>query len=165
VTSYSVVGVSEAHPQLHTVPNHSPSNRSAYIKRLDPLDTMVRIHDHAEKQFASHPVSTDPTLAIHPVASQDGVVVRVQPSKGPSDPNIPHVPCDIVLVIDVSGSMAATAPAPMSDANGNTSQENFGLSILDLTKHAARTIIDTLNEGDRLGIVTFETSTMVRSPK
>ncbi|KAL9093522.1 MAG: hypothetical protein Q9165_003917 [Trypethelium subeluteriae] len=33
--------------------------------------------------------------------------------------------------------------------------EHTGLSILDLTKHAARTIIETLNEGDRLGIVTF----------
>jgi hypothetical protein len=27
--------------------------------------------------------------------------------------------------------------------------------VLDLTKHAARTIVSTLNKGDRLGIVTF----------
>ena len=43
--------------------------------------------------------------------------------------------------------------AAMPSAGGI--KEHTGLSILDLTKHAARTIIETLNEGDRLGIVTF----------
>ena len=61
-----------------------------------------------------------------------------------------------MLVIDVSGSMAAPAPVP-----GEEDSENTGLSVLDLTKHAARTIIETMNEGDRLGIVTFSSKAKV----
>lgn len=63
-----------------------------------------------------------------------------------------HVPCDIVLVIDVSSSMATPA-LPPSDAK--PAKEEHGLSILDLVKHAARMIIETLDERERLGIVTF----------
>ncbi|KAI0453712.1 U-box domain-containing protein [Xylaria acuta] len=95
----------------------------------------------------------DPVVTIHPIESKDGILVRVQPPIQPLDSNIDHIPCDIVLAIDVSGSMDESAPAPAT-ANGEKS-EHLGLSILDLTKHAARTIVSTLNEGDRLGIVTF----------
>ncbi|KAI1333516.1 hint-domain-containing protein [Xylariaceae sp. FL0016] len=93
---------------------------------------------------------------IHPLKSRDGVLVKVEPPVDPSfELSGEHVPCDIVLVIDVSGSMSDPAPPP---ANGNCEGkpvEDNGLSVLDLTKHAARTILETLNEGDRLGIVTF----------
>ena len=63
---------------------------------------------------------------------------------------INHVAVDIVLVIDISGSMNARADVPGEDPN-----ESPGLSVLDLVKHATRTIIESLDEGDRLGIVTF----------
>lgn len=66
------------------------------------------------------------------------------------------MPCDIVLVIDISGSMAAAAPVPGEDAS-----EDTGLSVLDLTKHAARAIIETMDENDRLGIVTFSSRSQV----
>ncbi|KAI0888530.1 hint-domain-containing protein [Annulohypoxylon maeteangense] len=51
--------------------------------------------------------------------------------------------------------MDLPAPAKMNGDDGKLSFENFGLSILDMVKHAARTILSTLDEGDRLGIVTF----------
>ncbi|KAJ8115618.1 hypothetical protein ONZ43_g4627 [Nemania bipapillata] len=95
----------------------------------------------------------DPVVTIHPLESNDGVIVKVQPPTEPLDSIIGHIPCDIVLVIDVSQSMEKDAPAPAKQ--GHTTKEDFGLDILDLTKHAARTIVSTLNEGDRLGIVTF----------
>ncbi|KAI0469149.1 U-box domain-containing protein [Xylaria cf. heliscus] len=95
----------------------------------------------------------DPVVTIH-TAGDAGILVKVQPPSQPLNPAIDHVPCDIVLVIDVSLSMADDAPPPAA-ANGGGEKERSGLSILDLTKHAARTIISTLNEGDRLGIVTF----------
>jgi len=95
------------------------------------------------------------TLHLGPVPSKEALVVKVQPPQSPPV-DIHHVPCDIVLVIDVSGSMGASAPVP-----GEGGSEDTGLSVLDLTKHAALTIIETLNADDRLGIVTFGSKSKV----
>ncbi|OIW24674.1 hypothetical protein CONLIGDRAFT_623608 [Coniochaeta ligniaria NRRL 30616] len=90
-----------------------------------------------------------PVVEIYPLDSNDGLIVKVQPPIDHPNPQLHHVPCDIVLVIDVSGSMGTDAPVP---GDGG---EQMGLSVLDLTKHAARTILETLGPQDRLGIVTF----------
>lgn len=98
------------------------------------------------------------SLSLEPVPDRNGLLVKIQPPKTPSM-KIPHVPCDIVLVIDISGSMSVAAPVP-----GEEDDESTGLSVLDLTKHAARTIVETMDENDRLGIVTFATKTKVLQP-
>lgn len=98
-----------------------------------------------------------PAVEIYPFDSIDGLIIEIQPPSDHPDPNLHHVPCDIVLVIDVSGSMASDAPAP---GDGG---EQMGLSVLDLTKHAARTILETLGPQDRLGIVTFASQAKVSS--
>ncbi|GMI16310.1 hypothetical protein TrLO_g11968 [Triparma laevis f. longispina] len=54
----------------------------------------------------------------------------------------------LILCIDVSGSMS-------SPATLKSSEEDAGLSILDITKHAAKTAIKLLNENDVLSIVKF----------
>ena len=59
---------------------------------------------------------------------------------------------------DVSGSMTADAPVPTKPGE---EVERTGLSVLDLPKHAARTIVETLNENDRLAIVTFASASTV----
>jgi Mg-chelatase subunit ChlD len=51
--------------------------------------------------------------------------------------------------------MQAEAPVP------GEPEANYGFSILDLTKHACLTILETLDESDRLGIVTFGTEARV----
>lgn len=91
----------------------------------------------------------DAILKIEPIPEKDALLVRVQTPKAPAK-DVAHVPCDIVLAVDISGSMAAPAPVPGEDCS-----EDTGLTVLDLTKHAARTIIETMDENDRLGIVTF----------
>ncbi|CAH0014688.1 unnamed protein product, partial [Clonostachys rhizophaga] len=105
-----------------------------------------------EKTGSSQASPLHASLSLHPVSAKEALIVKVTPPHEPveklrQNKNY-HVPCDIVLVIDVSGSMGAPADVP-----GEV--ESTGLSVLDLTKHAAMTIIETLDKDDRLGIVTF----------
>ncbi|KAK7934580.1 hypothetical protein PG985_000075 [Apiospora marii] len=90
-------------------------------------------------------------VAIHPLESQEGVLVKVTPPKEPAHLYTTHVPCDIVLVLDVSGSMDELAPI----INPGERDENPGCTVLDIVKHAALTILHTLDETDRLGLVVF----------
>lgn len=97
------------------------------------------------------------TVNIQPLSDKEGVILRVQPPRLPENDQLSHVPCDIALVIDVSGSMGADAPAPGED-------ESTGLSVLDLVKHACRTIMSTMTKEDRLAIVTFSNVSDVLQP-
>ncbi len=58
-----------------------------------------------------------------------------------------RIPTDIVVCIDTSGSMGMLASAE--------GVESSGLNMLDIVKHAVKTIIKTLNDDDRLGIVGY----------
>ncbi|ETN41188.1 uncharacterized protein HMPREF1541_03123 [Cyphellophora europaea CBS 101466] len=91
------------------------------------------------------------TTYCSPVPGQKAATLSLQPPRQPEG-ILKRAPCDIVLVIDVSASMSSAAPLP--DLDGSNS-ESAGLSILDLVKHAARTILETLDKGDRLALVTF----------
>ena len=96
---------------------------------------------------------TDCEVSIHPLHTLDGLIVKVIPPTQPVGGHLNHVPSDIVLVIDVSESMSAPAPAPPREKSQMA--EQTGLTVLDLTKHAANTIIETLDNRDRLAIVKF----------
>ena len=73
-------------------------------------------------------------------------LIQVQAS---DDLTTDHVPSTIVLVIDVSGSMA-TAASIHDDSDGAS-----GLSQLDVVKHASRTILESLREGDQVAVIAF----------
>jgi Mg-chelatase subunit ChlD len=60
-----------------------------------------------------------------------------------------RTPLDICCVIDVSGSMAASA-----GIRGVT-PDNIGLNVLDIVKHSVKTIVATMQEDDRIALVTF----------
>ena len=60
-------------------------------------------------------------------------------------------PADVVLVVDVSGSMNTAALYEAPDG----SMVDNGLSILDIVKHACKTVAHILEPGDRLGLVAF----------
>lgn len=99
-----------------------------------------------------------PLVSIHPLPSltEHEVIVKVQPPLVPAIEGISHVPCDIVLVIDVSSSM--DDPAITScDLDG----ERTGLTVLDLVKHACRTILSNMDGRDRLALVTFSSEATV----
>ena len=64
-------------------------------------------------------------------------------------------PVNIILVIDVSGSMSERA-TPF-----NPSGENDGFSRLDLVKHSIATIQHSLQPGDKLAIVKFSSEAQV----
>jgi len=65
-------------------------------------------------------------------------------------------PIDVCCVVDISGSMNNEA-----EANG---LESNGLSILDIVKHAVKTIINSLTNNDRLSLVSFSNSAKVVFP-
>ncbi|KAF3915116.1 hypothetical protein ABW20_dc0101116 [Dactylellina cionopaga] len=77
-----------------------------------------------------------------------------QPEQGEKGAAFKRAPVDLCCVIDVSGSMEESAPAQSEDGK---SKEDTGLTILDIVKHAMKTIIATLNDDDRLAIVAFDT--------
>lgn len=99
------------------------------------------------------------SVKLYPLRSDDALIVSVKPPRLPCN-GLDRPNCDIVLVIDVSGSMSSAAPLP--DVEDQNEKEAGGLSILDLTKHAARTILQTMKDEDRLGIVTFSDDAKVR---
>ena len=57
----------------------------------------------------------------------------------------------ICCVVDVSGSMGTEAT--IQNEKGET--ETFGLSVLDVTKHALKTIVKSLTPQDEFSLVTF----------
>ena len=59
---------------------------------------------------------------------------------------------DLVLIIDRSGSMSTNVTAK----NEFGSNIEAGFSIQDIVNHAAKTIVNTLNENDRITIIAFD---------
>jgi hypothetical protein len=118
------------------------------------------IHEETGLPYRRKRHNSQPDLRIEILEApdKDGVLVSILPPQKPArdaESKIPeHVPCDIVLTIDVSGSMSAEAPPPVSNPEET---ERNGLTVLDLVKHAARTILETLDDTDRLAIVAFST--------
>jgi hypothetical protein len=83
------------------------------------------------------------TLSAKPVSlpgGSAGVEISVEPPDGTTTR-----PMDIVAVVDVSGSMDAAA---LVDQEGQ--QVDVGFSVLDITKHALKTVIEALKVGPRV---------------
>ena len=65
---------------------------------------------------------------------------------------IAHLPQDIILVIDHSGSMNQAIEA--KDSDGKCVENGF--SVQDIVNHSAKTIAKTLNKDSRLAIIIFD---------
>ena len=77
-----------------------------------------------------------------------GIEVRIEPPEGATT-----APLDIVAVIDVSGSMNSAATVEQGGQS-----VDVGYSVLDVTKHAVKTLIASLRPKDRLSVVAFSNS-------
>ena len=66
-------------------------------------------------------------------------------------------PSSICCVVDVSGSM--DSEATIQDENGK--KEEYGLSVLDITKHALKTIVKSMTPNDEFSLVTFSSDVRV----
>ena len=88
---------------------------------LDPQTLRLDISEHGSHNFL---------FSVFPPKETE---------KGEKDDN-KRAPIDLCCVVDVSGSMSTSAPAP-----GGT--ENTGLNVLDVVKHAIKTIVASMGEG------------------
>ena len=71
-----------------------------------------------------------------------------------------RAPTNVAIVIDKSGSMGAEATVT---PDGDDGGEAYGLSLLDVVRHAAAMIAETLNSTDRLSVITFDSKAQVES--
>jgi len=143
---YVFVGYNAVNESEQPPPYSPPNNRDICVDAQVPHRPKVLDNDDANG------TNTDVSIELHPTLTSNELLVSIQPPKKPAG-QLQHTPCDIVLVIDVSGSMDCGAELP--DNAGSDSKESSGLSILDLVKHAARTVLENLKDGDRLAVVTF----------
>ncbi len=80
------------------------------------------------------------------------IMVEVAPMEAAA-----RAPVDICAVVDVSGSMGR--PANIKDERGAEIPD--GLTVLDVVKHALRTVAQTLGPDDTLSLVAFSTTARV----
>ncbi|KAG8897173.1 hypothetical protein FRC01_011459, partial [Tulasnella sp. 417] len=103
--------------------------------------------------LTADPSGRDVLITVKPLAAPNAAIPRT----GKEELKAKRAPVDFVLTVDVSGSMAAEAPVPGQN-------ERTGLSVLDVVKHAAKTIITTMEPEDRIGIVSFSGAAKVVLP-
>ncbi|CAK0900395.1 unnamed protein product [Prorocentrum cordatum] len=80
------------------------------------------------------------------------IMVSVAPPDGAQ-----RCPVDICCVVDVSGSMGTEAMLKGEDG----SEVGHGLSVLDIVKHALKTIIHNLGDTDRLALVAYSNDAQI----
>jgi Mg-chelatase subunit ChlD len=93
------------------------------------------------------------SLEIAKLGTNHLALVTVTPPALPKARAAERPPCDLICVIDTSGSMYNAAIAKDSDG----SSEDTGMSILDVVKHSVSTIAEMLGPNDRLALVSFAT--------
>lgn len=113
------------------------------------LKTAIDEYRHSvQSDSQSNPASIDvqqsADLTVTGNYADRFVHISIQPPKEES-----RSPCDICCVVDTSGSMDDRAEIQ------NDKNEKYGLTQLDLVKHALKTIIHSLQMQDRLSIVSF----------
>ena len=69
------------------------------------------------------------------------------------DKNEEAPPMDLICIIDISYSMGGSAAC---QTDGKTEYEDLGFSLMDLVKHAVKTVVKVMRPSDRVCIVLFD---------
>ncbi|KAG8753136.1 negative regulator of the PHO system [Serendipita sp. 396] len=115
-------------------------------------------------QTTAAPQAAGPETTLRLFASSatgpNSILVTVIPPAAPGANGTPgkRAPVDLCCVIDVSGSMDDDAAVP---SEKDKPVEVTGLSVLDVTKHAMKTIISSMEDDDRLALVSFSSQAKV----
>ncbi|KIO22246.1 hypothetical protein M407DRAFT_28194, partial [Tulasnella calospora MUT 4182] len=127
------------------------------------LDAPPPAYDESLPQIdltlTADPSGKDVLITVKPPAAPTAAVLKKEKDEKEEKEELKakRAPVDFVLTIDVSGSMAEEAPVPGKN-------ESTGLSVLDVVKHAANTIITTMKPEDRIAIVSFTGTAKVVLP-
>eukprot|EP00931_Biecheleriopsis_adriatica_P064704 TRINITY_DN39432_c0_g1_i1.p1 TRINITY_DN39432_c0_g1~~TRINITY_DN39432_c0_g1_i1.p1 ORF type:complete len:507 (+),score=101.38 TRINITY_DN39432_c0_g1_i1:32-1552(+) len=93
--------------------------------------------------------SDDAMPKVSSIASDSGDCMLMVSAEVPAGGA--RLPADICCVVDVSGSMGEKATYEVDGV-----QKDDGLSILDIVKHAVKTVMHTLQDDDMLSLVAFD---------
>jgi uncharacterized protein YegL len=147
--------------------NKSPITRNPLI--LSDLTPNRALKDIIESRFPQTPVMAVQT--INTFKQEDNLINNIVSTKTTFDnenyfkidikaiPGTEYPPIDIVAVIDISGSMDSPA---LVEQDGK--QTDIGYTILDITKQALYTIIESMKPSDRISIVVFSDTAEVIFP-
>ena len=113
---------------------------------------------HGSKEKVSAKTGTYNILLDHKLKKNENnnlmLSFNVNHESFPKDLENNHLPQDIVLVIDHSGSMNMAVEA--KDAQNNNIES--GMSIQDIVNHAAKTVAKSLNNTSRLAVICFDST-------
>jgi Mg-chelatase subunit ChlD len=149
---FKVCGDASAEPALKV---ETKANGSVHQDIEDKLDSNTCVDDDAwSEDESSDAHSTDidlPSLQLAPCedVSEAGAETHVMVSVQVPDCS-QRTPADICCLVDVSGSMGTAAV----ESDGVVNKD--GLSILDIAKHALKTVVHSLGDDDRLALVAFD---------
>lgn len=118
-----------------------------YISTIDTDDTNIDSFDEIERI----PLTLNATI-LKTNETKFDILINIESNES-DDEDFQ----DIILCLDNSGSMGGSV-----DKQG--SSENTGLTILDVLKHGVKTIINTCNSKQRIGIVSFSNEGIIRCP-
>lgn len=131
-----------------TTPPATDSTASSLGTSDDGWDTTDAWVD--DQNSGASPGNPGPSLAIVPVSSSSAThCVNISMGDRAEDQ---RVPADVCCVVDISGSMGSLATYENEDG----STESDGLTILDIVKHAVKSVMHLLSDDDRLSLVVFD---------
>tara|TARA_B110001450_G_scaffold211555_1_gene203183 strand:+ start:508 stop:2769 length:2262 start_codon:yes stop_codon:yes gene_type:complete len=125
---------------------HLKPNR-ALLDVINSSNLIINNNNHVniENKFKSEDITINLNLSKYCDSFKTYFKLDIIPIKGSNT-----APIDIVTVIDVSGSMSS--PAYITQNGENI---DVGFTILDITKHSLKMILESLKPVDRISIITF----------